>query len=340
MKEFLKKYFIPHENNGHKPHFLRWETALIVLSAVLIVEIIFLLQIFVIFPNTKFFASILPSVLVDLTNTDRQGEDCPALRESPVLEQVAQAKADDMANKGYFAHTSPEGLTPWYWFQKMGYSFYYAGENLAVNFFDSQDIVNAWMNSPTHRANILNCHFTEIGIGIAQGLYEGRESFFVVQSFGTPAFGISSLAQAGTVAVTDSNVKRPAAPSIKTNVSQKTDVAALNISTSSPMEESFVAVKSESTSVPVTAAGGNISQPIEYSSFINKLIASPRIAADLFYITIFTIVLIALLLKVFIKIKIQHPPLIVNGIALLLIIASVIVLNQYLITVHARISGY
>src|SRR3989338_531090 len=133
------------------------------------------------------FAAVISSVLVDLTNGDRGAGSLGGLAISPVLTVAAQAKADDMAAKGYFAHVSPEGKDPWYWFRQQGYTFLYAGENLAVDFSDSIDVERAWMNSPTHRANILNGNFTQIGIATAQGTYQGRSTTFVVQMFGTPS---------------------------------------------------------------------------------------------------------------------------------------------------------
>ena len=60
-------------------------------------------------------------------------------------------KAQDMATLGYFAHVSPDGKTPWYWIEKVGYDYQYAGENLAINFSDSKDVTNAWMASPLHK---------------------------------------------------------------------------------------------------------------------------------------------------------------------------------------------
>jgi hypothetical protein len=132
-------------------------------------------------------AAVISSVLVELTNTDRLGGGLAVLSVNPVLVEVAQAKANDMAAKGYFAHTSPEGLTPWHWFKEGGYKFVYAGENLAVDFSESTDVERAWMQSPTHRANIVGTQFTEIGIATAQGTYQGRPTTFVVQVFATPA---------------------------------------------------------------------------------------------------------------------------------------------------------
>src|SRR6185369_13608321 len=79
-------------------------------------------------------ASVISAVLVDLTNGDRTANNIGGLTVSPVLTQAAQAKADDMVANEYFAHISPGGKDSWYWFKQAGYSFYYAGENLAVDF--------------------------------------------------------------------------------------------------------------------------------------------------------------------------------------------------------------
>ncbi|MEK9186711.1 MAG: CAP domain-containing protein, partial [Patescibacteria group bacterium] len=187
MKRLLKKYFIPHPENDHQPHFLRHKTTRILAGALVVAELLFILQIAVIIPNSGLFALILPNVLVDETNQSRSGGQLSFLKPNPLLEQAAALKAQDMAVKGYFAHNAPDGKTPWYWFNQVGYSFLAAGENLAVNFNDSKDVVNAWMRSSAHRANVLNNNFTEIGIGVAEGQYQGRTSFFVVQLFGRPA---------------------------------------------------------------------------------------------------------------------------------------------------------
>lgn len=131
-------------------------------------------------------AAVVSSVLVDLANGDRLSNHISTLKVNPALVAAAQAKADDMAAKGYFSHTAPDGTDPWHWFQKAGYEYDYAGENLAIDFSDSSDVEHAWMQSPMHRENILNMHFTEIGIATAVGMYQGRQTIFVVQEFGTP----------------------------------------------------------------------------------------------------------------------------------------------------------
>jgi uncharacterized protein YkwD len=143
-------------------------------------------------------AAVVRSVIVERTNENRALNGSGLLRTSPLLEAAAQGKAKDMATRGYFAHVSPDGRTPWYWFDLVGYRFTHAGENLAVRFSDSDAVVQAWMGSEGHRANILNTNFTEVGIGIAQGVYQGRETLFVVQLFGTPRGTTTTVALAGT----------------------------------------------------------------------------------------------------------------------------------------------
>jgi len=123
---------------------------------------------------------------VDLANRDRAELSTPPLVMNPKLAEAARLKLDDMIKNGYFDHHSPDGISPWHWFKEAGYDFIYAGENLAVNFADSEDVQRAWMASPLHKKNILNVNFTEIGIATGKGVYNGRESVFVVQMFGKP----------------------------------------------------------------------------------------------------------------------------------------------------------
>ena len=102
------------------------------------------------------------------------------------LGAAAQMKAEDMAQKGYFAHTSPDGLSPWHWFYEVGCKPRYAGENLALSLTPGSDFMKHWMASAKHRNNLLNKNYTEIGIGIARGKYAGREVYYIVQLFGNP----------------------------------------------------------------------------------------------------------------------------------------------------------
>ena len=169
----LKRHFIPHEENDYKPRFFATRSILFLSTGIVVVFLLSVLQYSAVLNGNSLLASVIPRTLVDITNQDRVAYGKTTLTVSPLLVKAAQEKANDMAAKSYFAHISPDGVTPWHWFQNVGYTFSYAGENLAVNFSDSVNVGEAWMNSPEHRANILSGNFTEIGIATSQGMYEG-----------------------------------------------------------------------------------------------------------------------------------------------------------------------
>lgn len=181
----IRNYFLPHHDNGLRPHFLRRNSIFPLAATMLIVFMIALGQSFLL-KGSDFLSAVLPSVLTDMTNDTREIYALGDLKVSSTLEYAAKLKASDMASKGYFAHNSPDGNTPWHWFDLAGYQYIYAGENLAIHFSDSKVVNDAWLASPTHRANIINGNFTEIGIATAEGYYEGVPTTFVVQMFGRP----------------------------------------------------------------------------------------------------------------------------------------------------------
>lgn len=183
----IKDFFLPHKGNGYKPLIFTVGSVAALVLAVLLVQAAYIADLTVVFKKTGFLASVLPGVLVSLANEDRVDNGVAALAHDPLLDVAAQMKADDMAKKGYFAHVAPDGTTPWHWFDVAGYGYMYAGENLAVDFTDSQDVEEAWMESPTHRANIVKPQYTHIGIGVAHGVYNGEETTFVVQFFALPS---------------------------------------------------------------------------------------------------------------------------------------------------------
>jgi uncharacterized protein YkwD len=314
MINFLKKHFIPGSHNDHQPHILKRRAVFFVLELLLVVEIFFLVEMLYIIPYTNLFSSVLSNVLVDLTNMDRQSNNVQLLRINPLLEEAAKMKVADMAQKGYFSHVSPSGRTPWEWLDEVGYNYKYAGENLAVNFSDSEDIEKAWMNSEGHRKNIVNSHFTEIGIATARGLYKNRDSIFVVQFFGSPA-KIVPVVEAQTTS--SQEFEEIATKPVKTEGAVKG-------------EETFVAVEDANVE-PIAPAQVADEEEFIQSSFLQRVFVMPKTIVDYVYFFIAGIIVIALILKFFIKIKIQYPKLVFNGVIVLFVIISILYFN-YLIT--------
>jgi hypothetical protein len=150
-------------------------------------------------PNSAQAEEINIENVVSLVNESRAEENLKPLLINPELSKIAQSKAQDMTKNHYFAHTSPEGINPWYWFGKNNYSYKYAGENLAINYDNAEEEHTAWMNSPTHKKNILSPQFTEIGIATATGSIEGKKSHITVQIFATPQKQIFSNHQTASL---------------------------------------------------------------------------------------------------------------------------------------------
>jgi uncharacterized protein YkwD len=132
-------------------------------------------------------AAIVPSTLLALTNGDRAANGLAPLAENSLLDEAANLRAQDMAQKGYFSHVTPSGQTPLDFLSQVGYKYQNVGENLGLNYEDAASIEAAWMNSPEHRANLLLPQFTQAGTGFANGTYEGAQATFVVELFATPA---------------------------------------------------------------------------------------------------------------------------------------------------------
>ncbi|MFH1183197.1 MAG: CAP domain-containing protein [Candidatus Moraniibacteriota bacterium] len=130
--------------------------------------------------------NITPEEVIKMVNDSRQAGNLEALTVNEKLSQAAQAKVEDMLKENYFAHDSPSGKTPWFWIERTGYDYRYAGENLAMDFKSVQEQHVAWMTSLTHKKNILNSNFREIGVAVKQGFIEGHLAIITVQEFGTP----------------------------------------------------------------------------------------------------------------------------------------------------------
>jgi hypothetical protein len=200
MISWIKNLFVPHKGNAYRPDLLERVSIGIMLILVLLSFAMANVQALLWMNSQWLVSTILPATIVTLTNGERMSDALGPLMRNEDLDRAARLKAENMAKESYFAHYSPNGVSPWHWFDEVGYNYLHAGENLAVHFTDSDAVVDAWMDSPTHRANIMNGEYEEIGVGSAKGIYNGHETIFVVQLFGTKRKGIPAP-QVGGAAV-------------------------------------------------------------------------------------------------------------------------------------------
>jgi uncharacterized protein YkwD len=125
--------------------------------------------------------------VIDWTNKQRAKEGLASLKENFTLDVTAEKKAEDMLQNQYFAHESPNGAGVSDLANNSGYEFIAIGENLAMGNFENDEVlVQAWMDSPGHRANILNNRYQEIGVSVIKGTFEGKTTWMAVQHFGLP----------------------------------------------------------------------------------------------------------------------------------------------------------
>lgn len=175
------------------------------------------------------------SMLLNDTNDYRSRQGLPSLAANASLTRAAQAKAESMIAGNYWSHTAPDGTAPWYYFQKVGYQYGRAGENLAYGFSTSDQVVTAWMNSPEHRDNVLG-DYTEVGFGFANGdHYQNGKNTVIVAFYGLPnnqkplltATTETPMSQATSTAVKGESIANHAAQSAK-HVSGMTTIIAGN----------------------------------------------------------------------------------------------------------------
>ena len=140
------------------------------------------------------------SALLSATNSQRTNNSRSSLTINQQLTSAAQAKANDMVARNYWSHNTPDGQQPWVFVSNAGYKYTKAGENLAYGFATSSDTVIGWMNSATHKANLLDSAFSEVGFGIANGSdynQSGQETV-VVAMYGQPQVLASSGSETTT----------------------------------------------------------------------------------------------------------------------------------------------
>lgn len=199
MRQFISRLFIPQESNNYRALLLH-QSVLGLFIAIYLLNQSLLRSFTLIKPGVLGYSSeITADKVINLTNSERQKLGLAPLKLNSGLSESARRKAEDMFQNDYWSHTSPTGTTPWDFFKAVGYHYSIAGENLAKDFYDTESMIKAWMKSPTHRANIVNNKYQEIGIGVVNGILGGLKTTLVVEHFASPISGSTvSVEPSGT----------------------------------------------------------------------------------------------------------------------------------------------
>jgi uncharacterized protein YkwD len=256
VKGFLSRLFIPQPSNNHRALILQ-PTFLGIFIAVYLLNQSFIRSFSALKPGVLGYSSeITAKKVLDQTNDQRIKLGIKPLSYNSVLSQSAEAKAKDMFASNYWAHNSPLGKTPWDFFKNAGYQYSVAGENLAKDFYDTEGLFKAWMDSPTHRANIVNGKYQEIGIGVVNGVLNGLKTTLVVQHFGTPLSGqvLASTPPPEEISVPNTNLAKVSAPINPLLISKVLGITLFLIIISVLVVDSYITLKNRTNRLTGSSA--------------------------------------------------------------------------------------
>lgn len=171
-------------SNNHRAKVLHHEILVLVIFLFLFLQIVFPFA-QKSFPQVLGASTVSLRDLLALTNQQRTQNGLPPLTLNQKLTYAAEEKARDMFAKDYWAHNSPDGTTPWSFIKSSQYQYEYAGENLAKGFDSAKSAMDAWMNSPEHRANILSENYQDVGFAVVDGKLQGEDTTLIVEMFGS-----------------------------------------------------------------------------------------------------------------------------------------------------------
>jgi hypothetical protein len=290
---WVMEHMVPTKGNEYRPHFLRRSWLVFFLAVVLATEGFLVANLVARQGSQHFLAAVVPGEIIALTNKERLQADIGTLSESALLDAAAQAKANDMATHQYFAHVGPDGKLPWQWISDTGYQYHYAGENLAVHFVNAADVVDAWMQSPTHRANMVRSFYTQIGVGVADGLFRGQQATYVVEYFATPFDVVGTVPLPSTIHPSSLGAAAATAPA-----------------------------------VPVSPAPQSFTQSLVRAMM--RALSEPQSTSNLFLGFIGVLLVFTLGAGFFVHVQVQHPQMLMRGVLVATMALGFLFLNKHL----------
>jgi hypothetical protein len=312
--------FIPTQKNLWKPQIFRPKN-LFKLAVVLLIIKFMVFSWLAYSPQTGDFAIITSSELIEMTNQARAEQGLEPLTVSSKLNEAAEKKAMDMINQNYFSHTSPDGLSPWYWVSNAGYKYSTAGENLAKDFSESEYVHRAWMNSPSHKANILNKNYQDIGVAVLRGNINGKETTVAVQFFG-------KIIATKAVAVTTKTTTKTTTP--KTEIAPKP----VMVPDANKIEIPVVVSNVQGEEVELLKGSeilqerGVVNAIVEESKNVfDNVVKNPEPWTQKFYMIVLGLISLILILSIFINVRVQYPKMILMVVIFIILITAITSFN-------------
>lgn len=337
----FKDFFIPSNSNSYKPKILRPKSLLITILVLIAIKACVLGYLFWLYPNQAQMSEQIVNQVLELTNQSRIANNLVPYQLNYDLSVAALAKANDMIENGYFAHHSPDGRKPWDWINRDNYRYLLVGENLAMNFSAANSAHQALMDSESHRKNILNDKYSDIGLAVVTGEINGQTTNILVELF--------AVEQEPILATTEES------PSIPMPVAELEEIEQIEIE---DMENEIAVLSAEETVPLITKAPEEIisePQPIQrqvklspnllletepneevewhaITSYSKEGWAAKVVTwSKYIYLVVLAIITIALLINILIRITVQHKSVIIQSILVIIFISGMLLIRVHIL---------
>lgn len=214
--------FVPKKENQYRPHLVRRYSLLVLIAIVIGLQFGY---------NYTKTGSVLgkvvtitPAGLLAATNDRREEANLSPLKINEQLSEAAKEKAADIFEHQYWDHTSPQGIEPWHWIEKAGYTYEEAGENLAKNFSTANGTVSGWMDSEGHRKNMLSSGYTDVGFAVVSGTLDDKPTTVVVALYAKPIM-TRTLSESSSPFIASATTRAPNARAVTLSPAARVGIA-------------------------------------------------------------------------------------------------------------------
>lgn len=323
----------PHKDNNYHPHILKPKPLSGFVVFLTFLKVTTTLFFFFIYPNLAYLSSEIQDQIISYANYSRIDNSLSELNKSEPLVVAANLKAQDMIDKQYFSHNTPAGKKPWEWIDRSIYNYTNAGENLAMDFSSAESVHFALMQSPTHKKNILNPKYEDIGVAVQIGEMQGKKTMLMVQMFGKqkPNQEIVShiIPENNKIIPENKIIEKIITPANTTTSNIKNYQAVSMVSPDEPKSHKLEGKKvalldNQKTDIYVT---GSINPNDTIFSAVNKKLSTinnvQNVTNNILYSALYFLLAI-FAFNILIKIKVQHPVVIIQSFLALVFIFALI----------------
>ncbi len=330
-------YYVPHSGNNHHPKIFHVHSVHAIAFSLLALKLFLVIMVFSVTPVGAWLSPAVESEMFSLTNEYRISLGEQPLVRNAYLDQVAKVRAQDMIDRNYFSHYTPDGKKPWQWVDTSQYNYDRFGENLAADFITAKAVMDAFKLSPTHDKNVRNVNYHDIGIATVSGQLDGRATNVMVVFYAslkapktptvvvTPTTPITPpISTPKPITVVPPVVPKPVVKPIDPRL--KPPVAVISQATTTASTTTIGSLQNVSTIAVTQVEGIETNIPAETVTSVatqsNSWLARLFSWSNNFYFLAFIAFLLLAAINIFVKFRVQHHSAIIASFFLVVLAGS------------------